>query len=169
MQRPRGGRWSPKFQIKQISRDFIKFQSIPCSETTDACLVLLFRLPGERGKVSSSRCFDVGILSAAMTGAINKVALSVDHLEEYLLAGIALTALNYFALLIWWIKHWCQNGGDEVDGAAAAPAATPVQPVPVPAFAAPNSPSNTTRSLSLVCFSFLRLNLLNTKAKFVNY
>ena len=28
-----------------------------------------------------------------------------------------------------------------MDGAAAAPAATPVQPVPVAAFAAPNSPS----------------------------
>ena len=130
---------------ERIKIDFleilIKFRLSFFSDTTDACLVLLFRLPGERGKVSSSRCFNVAVLSAAKNVAIGEVAVSVDNLEEYSLVGIGLMALNYLALLGWWIKHRCQNSGDKEEGTVAAPAATPLPKLAAAAFAAPSTPS----------------------------
>ena len=110
---------------------------------TDACLVLLFRLPGERGKVSSSRCFDVAVLSAAKNVAINEVALNVDNLEEYSLVGLGLAALNYFALLCWYVKHRCQGGGDGTGQTAAIPAAMPAPHVAAATTIAPFTPSVT--------------------------
>ena len=113
------------------------------SETTDACLVLLFRLPGERGKVSSSRCFDVAVLSEAKNIAINEIAGNVDDLEEYSQFGLGLAALNCIALLGWWFKHRCQGGGDRAGQAAAIPAAMPAPLAAAPAAIAPIAPSVT--------------------------
>ena len=55
--------------------------------------------------------------------------------------GIGLTALNYIALLCWWIKHWCQSGGDRAKQTAAIPAAAPVPPVAAATLIAPIAPS----------------------------
>ena len=56
------------------------------------------------------------------------------------MAGIALTVLNYFGLLVWWIRYRLQNSDDKVEKAVASPATTPVQPVPAAAVATPISP-----------------------------
>ena len=101
---------------------------------------LTFSASLTRGEKSPPAAASMSAFSPQPKRTIDQVALNVNNLEEYSLAGIALTALNYFGLLVWWIKHRIQNRGDKVEKAVAMPTVTPVQPVPAAGVAAPISP-----------------------------